>query len=441
MMSILKHSLFILALATFAFTSACSGGSSTAPSTTVDPDPTGQTPPPAPLPQPEEPKAAPTSVLIMIDADELSEEEEDDEAEEIRTEWEGLDVQRIGTTSFFVLQLPAGVDPQTVLAALDDDLRVIQAELNYHASAPEGGPDDLPTLGSDLLSSIRTQPGLAEFQLTTSHTLSTGVGIVVAVVDTGIDPTHPFLAGHIAANGYDFIGQDFDPTDERDFVDNDGDGAIDEQYGHGTFIASLVLAVAPDAQILPIRVLDAEGFGSASTVGAGIVWATDAGAQIINVSVEMGTVSEAVKEAISYARDRGVLVVAAAGNEAMSSVGFPARFNDVLAVTALGTGDVLAAFANSGSQVDLAAPGVGLIGAMPMDKSASGTARWSGTSFSAPLVAGSAALVLASQPKLDAVEAGSVLLDTARPIDAQNPMFRGDLGDGYVQLLNALQNP
>jgi subtilisin family serine protease len=433
-----RYWVLFLLFAVGAFSGGCSGGGSTGPEGAEGTADTGDQPIPG-TPLPGTPQSEPTSVLVMIDGDELSEEEEDDEADEIRSELSGLNITRIGTTSFYVLDLPANVDPQDVLDTLDDDLRVVQAELNYHASAPEGGPDDLPTLGSDLLSSVRTQPRLAEFQLDAAHALSTGAGVIVAVVDTGVDFSHPLLAGSIASGGFDFVARDLDPSDERDFVDNDNDGTVDEQYGHGTFIASLVLAIAPDAQILPVRVLDAEGFGNASTVGAGIVWAADAGAQIINVSIEMATDSEAVKEAISYARDRGATVVAAAGNGGNSDIGFPARFSDVLAVTSLGVGDVVAPFANTGSQIDLAAPGMDLIGAVPMDLNLAGTARWSGTSFSVPLVAGSAALVLALDPALEATAVGEQLRETARPIDDQNPALAGKLGDGFVQVLAALQ--
>ena len=131
------------------------------------------------------------------------------------------------------------------------------------------------------------------------------------------------------------IGNDDDPREERNFVDDDGDGRVDNDYGHGTFVASLVLAVAPDARILPIRALDDEGFGSASGVASAIVWAVDQGADVVNFSIDMTVESEALKEAIDYARDRGVVIVGAAGNAALSELQFPARFDRVLAVGAV----------------------------------------------------------------------------------------------------------
>jgi subtilisin family serine protease len=146
-----------------------------------------------------------------------------------------------------------------------------------------------------------------------------------------------------------------------------------------------------------------------------------------------------VREAVKYARDRRVVVVAAAGNAGGIDIAFPARYSDVLGVTAVdGTGRK-PPFASAGSAVSLVAPGVSVLGAMPMDLSASGTARWSGTSFAAPLVAGAAALVRAASPALSAEEVGRRLTDTASSVDPMNPTLAGQLGRGLVQPLAALQ--
>jgi len=418
----LEHALALLLFAA----AGCAGGSEA---------------PPAAGPG-EDPLAIPhqaSQVLLMLDSEELTEEEEENEADEILGRLSGLKIERIGQTSFFVLSLPAGADLKEILKDLDGDAQVVVSELDYVVSGPEGGPDDVPTLGSDVLSSIRSQPALAALRLPEAQALSRGAGVVVAVLDTGVDFGHPFLAGQLAAGGFDFIGRDSDPSDERDGLDNDGDGIADEQFGHGTFVASLILAVAPDAMVLPVRVLDAEGFGTASTVAAGIVWAVDAGAQVINISVDIPTASEAVKEAISYAEDRDVLVVAAAGNGASTTVVFPARFGAVIAVAAVNAQGMVSPSSNTGSDVDMAAPGVGLIGAFPESANPSGTARWSGTSFASPIVAGSAALVRSAFPGLEAGAAAQRLADSAAPLDQINPGSSGRLGEGLVQPLEALR--
>ena len=390
---------------------------------------TGTTLPAVPAPSVDPPTSQPHlagQVLVMLD-----DPEDDDEVDEIRDEFAGLDLTRIGQTAFFILRVPAGTDLDALLEDLDDDLRVVDSTLDFVGEAPEGGPSDGPIVGSDLFSAIPTQPDLDALGLAVAQGVSTGAGQLIAVIDTGIDFSHPFLVGKIAAGGFDFIGQDGDPTDERKFLDEDGDGLIDEQFGHGTFIASLVLTVAPDAMILPVRSLDAEGYGTSSTVAAGIIWAVDAGATVINLSVNISQDADVVKEAVDYAKDNDVVVVAAAGNAA-GDVVFPARYGDVVAVAAVRDTGVAATFTNRGSAVDIVAPGVGILGAIPQSMSPAGTARWSGTSFAAPLVAGTVALVGSAHPQLEMKAIGERVVERARSVDAVNPGLQGQLGRGMV---------
>jgi subtilisin family serine protease len=402
----MRSSLLLLALLC-----ACGGGGNSAPSVTGEP----------------------RQVMVLL------EEADDHEAEDIREDFGGVTVEQLGSSAIYVLTLDATVDLDEVLDELDHDARVLVSEPDYSAESPEGDPADQPVLGGDFAASIPVQPELDPLALPAAHAISTGSGVVVAVVDTGIDPAHPALAGRVMAGGYDFIGRDFDPRDQRNLRDDDRDGAVDEQYGHGTFVASLVLAVAPDAMILPVRVLDAEGFGTSSTVAAGIIWAVDQGADVINLSADLPDAPEMVREAIHYARDRGALVVAAAGNAGGTDIAFPARHSDVLGVTAVDVTGVKPPFASAGGAVSLVAPGVAILGAVPMDLSPSGTARWSGTSFATPLVAGAAALVRSAFPGLSPEEAALRLEDTAASVDPMNPGLAGRLGQGLVQPLAALQ--
>jgi len=399
---------------------ACGGGSSADP----DDDPAAQ---PDPTPDPVVSFGA-TKILIS-----LAEPEDEDEIEELREDFAALLIERIGTTSFFVLTIPAGEDPVRFVADLDDDFRVVISELDYVASAPEGGPSGSATLGSELIDLIASQRALDPLQLATAHATSRGAGVVVAVVDTGVDASHPFLAGRIAPGGRDFIDDDNDPREERNFIDDDGDGRVDGDYGHGTFVASLVLAVAPDALVLPVRVLDDEGFGTASSVAAGIVWAVDMGADIVNFSIDMPVESEAVKKAIEFARDRGVIVVGAAGNGGDTKLQFPARFDRVVAVAAVDNNGIIPPFSNVGSKVDFVAPGTDILGAVTLDLNPFGTARWSGTSFSTPIVAGSLALLRAAFPAEDARALVDRLEATAQPLDAMNPQHSERLGAGLVR--------
>jgi subtilisin family serine protease len=371
---------------------------------------------------------AETEVIVQLaDPDDAA------EVDDLLNDHQGLRIERIGQTSFFVLGVPPGTDLDALLDDLDSDLRVMQSSPNFLGELPEGGPRDLPTLGSDQLAAIAVQPGLDLLDLVAAQAVARGAGVVVGVVDTGVDVTHPYLQANLEPNGFDFIDQDGDPNETRDFVDNDQDGLVDEQFGHGTFVASLVLAVAPDARILPVRALNDDGIGTTSTIAAGIIWAVDNGAHVVNVSVDIPSAPEAVREAIHYAEAREVVVVAAGGNSGDRQVIFPARFSDVIAVAAVDATGVVPEFSNVGSMVNLVAPGVDLIGAFPMAESPVGTARWSGTSFSAPLVSGSAALVIAVSPGMQADEVIRRLEDTAQNVDALNPLLAGRLGEGLVQ--------
>jgi len=382
---------------------------------------------------------AETQLLVMLSEPDEFEDDESEAEDDFLEDFGGLALERIGATSFFVITIPAGQDPRAVLKELDDDLRVVFTELDYVASAPVGGPSGSATLGSELLDLISTQPGLQPLALNLAHTRTRGAGVVVALIDSGIDFTNPYFAGRIAPGGRDFIGQDMDPTDERNFTDDDGDGLIDEGYGHGTFAASLVLAVAPEARVLPVRVLNDEGFGTASGVAAGIIWAVDQGAHVINISIDIPVESEIVKDAVKFAKERGIPVVAAAGNDTLTELRFPSRLDRVFAVASVDEQGRVAAFSNVGAKVDIAAPGVDLLGAVPLDLNPIGTARWSGTSFSAPIVAGSFALLRAAYPGEDAQALSRRLTSTAFDLGAVNPEQSEKLGAGLIQPAAALE--
>lgn len=374
-----------------------------------------------------------TQLLVM-----LENPDDSDEIEDLREDFGGVAITRIGTSPFYVLDVPAGTDLARLQRELDDDLRVVDATPNYLGEMPEGNPSHQPTFGDDDVAAIAPQPALALLGLSEAHALGTGAGVVVAIVDTGIDPAHPAVAGRIAPNGFDFVGRDADPTDERNLVDDDRDGLVDEQYGHGTFVASLVLSVAPDAVVLPVRCLNDEGVGTVSSIAAGIYWAVDAGAQVVNVSVEVPETSDVLRHAIDYAHGRGVLLVAAAGNGGRADVTFPARYGGVVAVAAVTEGGVAAPFTNVGSAVSVVAPGVGILGAMPFDVAPAGTARWSGTSFAAPVVSGVAALIRARFPELSREAVRQRIEAAATPVDALNPALAGRLGRGLVNAAAAV---
>jgi hypothetical protein len=223
--------------------------------------------------------------------------------------------------------------------------------------------------------------------------------VTIAVIDTGIDASHPSVRGHLWEGpggmiGYDFLDGDPDPDESREA------GPV---AGHGTFIAGLIALAAPKVRIMPLRVLSGEGTGSAFDAAEAINYAAQNGARVISMSfgTEGSRVPHVLRDAIRSAYDRGVVLVAAAGNDAERAVPYPASDDErVIAVGACGY-DSQAGFSNYGRHVDISAPGVGLVSAMPgtypEDGRAYRYARWSGTSFSTGLVSAACAVLLATE--------------------------------------------
>ena len=286
-------------------------------------------------------------------------------------------------------RLAARIKRSSHVRYAEPDYATELADNRYH-SWPSGDPED----AGDEPGPFRDQPLSQRLQLDQVHVMSTGAGTTVAVLDTGAQLDHPALAGRLVP-GYDYLDDDADPTDVEEGLDVNGNGVVDEAFGHGTFVAGMVALVAPDARIMPLRVLDSDGSGSVFLVSQAIIDATDAGADVVNIS--LGTSqklkSKLIKDVIDYADDHGVQVVAAAGNGNTDSYQYPAQNKGVTSVTSSEVAqDEVAAFANWGSWVDLAAPADHVLGPVP----GGGYAWWAGTSMAAPQVSGQIALIKAS---------------------------------------------
>ncbi|MGH7565552.1 MAG: S8 family serine peptidase [Gemmatimonadota bacterium] len=312
-----------------------------------------------------------------------------------------------------LLGLPAGSDVVGILPALRADPALVAAAPNGVLGTPETEAEGRSTMafadpsltGSD----YSDQNALDRMRVPEAWEASRGAGVVVAVLDTGVDPTHPLLAGRLATGGVDVIDGDTDPSEVADGVDSDGDGLTDEAMGHGTFVAGLVLSVAPEARVLPIRVLDSDGVGTAFQVAVGLEAARRAGARVVNLSLGMTEEADVVEQVIDEMEDEGVVFIASAGNRASDRRQFPAGAGDVIGVAAIDEDDRRAEFSNFGSWVSASAPGVGLVSLLPTG--ALGT--WSGTSFAAALASGEAALLIALAPGARADDIRDAILDSA----------------------------
>lgn len=263
---------------------------------------------------------------------------------------------------------------------------------------------------------------------------SRGEGVVVAVVDTGIDYRHPDIAanvwtnsGEIPGNGIDDDGNGFvDDVRGWDFVgasvgapaeDNDPD----DGHFHGTHVAGTIAAVGDNAlgvigvawkaKVMAVKGLDDTGTGQSSDLARAIVYAVDNGADVINASFGGSGYSLVEEEAVNYARAHGVVFVAAAGNSTQEVADFtPASIPAAIAVSALSTSDTLAFFSNYGHKVEVAAPGEDILS---LERGTSGYRRASGTSMAAPHVCGVAALILARHPEFSGEQVRQLLRETA----------------------------
>lgn len=291
---------------------------------------------------------------------------------------------------------------------------------------------------------ISAQPAMGRIGLgITQPRPATGEGVLVAVIDSGFVADHPYLKERWATKAlrWDYLDGDDNPEDKRDGRDDDGDGQVDESFGHGTFVAGIVHTLAMDAKIIPYRVVDNEGRVSDVVVADAIGRAQAAGARVINLSLALPGNSPVLTAAIQRAAAAGVLVVGSAGNNGSSSPWYPAADPCALSVTAIDDGGTLAPFANYGFEVDLALPGVNVLSSFPKTRVRTPEgdrdylyASWSGTSVAAPFVSGQAALLLSMDPTLGPAELSALIAMTAASVDQANPLRAGLLGRGRPQI-------
>ncbi len=268
---------------------------------------------------------------------------------------------------------------------------------------------------------------------------ATGDGATVAVLDTGVDDDHPDLADNVV-DGKTFVDACGESEGDCGFFGGDGYNGNDCNFAwsddndHGSHVAGTAAAVrgngegvaggvSTEASILAGKVLTGCGSGSYSAIADGIRWATDNGADVINMSLGGDSGAQTLKNACQYAVDNGVVVVAAAGNSGPCSdcVGYPAKYDSVIAVSATDDDDNLANFSSTGPEVDLAAPGDGVLSTIPPESDSGSTYEdgyetLRGTSMASPHVAGAAAQVVAETGISDNQAVRRELKDTAEDI-------------------------
>ncbi len=312
----------------------------------------------------------------------------------------GRAVGEIPALNVIVLEVaPQAVD--NVLRAFSQNPDVLYAERNgmAHADVDPNDPYDNTTCYNSKYDGCVTQWAWAKIQAYQAWDISTGsVSVKVAVVDTGIDNSHPDLPAVVA---------------QKDFINSDNNAEDDN--GHGTHVAGTIGAQTNNStgvagtnwnvSLVAAKVLNRSGSGSYSAVANGIIWVADNGAKVINLSLGGSAPSVTLKNAVNYAWNKGAVLACSAGNSGTSAKNYPAAYPNCIAVAATNQNDQKASFSNYGSKwVDVAAPGVAILSTLPNTSVYLNTQygyyqnydSLAGTSMAAPHVAGLAGLVWAS---------------------------------------------
>jgi thermitase len=353
--------------------------------------------------------------------------------EDVRAAIEALDLELVdarGSDRLAMLRDAGERDATEVLEALGqvDVLAFAESQVRYELLFE---PNDFGTylwgLNNDGSNGGIEDMDVGAFE---AWDIATGAGVVVAVIDTGLDVDHPDLKpnlwvneGEVANNGIDDDGNGYiDDVHGYDFVSRDGDP--NDNVGHGTHVAGTIAAAANDgygvpglafgSRVMGLKLLDVSSGGGAYTAAEAINYAVNEGAQVINASWGSYGYSTALRNAINYARSRGVVFVAAAGNEANNNDNsplYPASYevDNVISVAASDRSDRLASFSNYGQNVDLAAPGVEIVSTWI------GRDGWTwqdGTSMASPHVAAAAAVVREAAPHLTPAETRQLFMQT-----------------------------
>ena len=363
----------------------------------------------------------------------------------------------------FLVTASSAIDPNAFLQTLRSQPGVTNAELDAllkvmqstPPAAPSGLWDSTPMnyFGTTVWHGYVAQPAGTIVRLpdTQSAFNVTGAGIV-ADIDTGVDPNHPVLQP-VLLPGYDFIRNQPIGSEMTDFTGapppnstnianvNQSTAAVLDQstaavldggqqyaaFGHGTMVAGIIHLVAPTAQIMPLKAFQADGTGYLSDILRAIYFAVQNGAKVINMSFSLPTYSWEMAQAAKFAVRHQVICVASAGNDGKEEMIFPAGLASVMGVGSTANNDTRSTFSNYGDDlVWVAAPGEGVITTYPFGTYAAG---W-GTSFSAPMVSGAAALLLSVSPNCN---------ESCAEKSAANAVpLSSDMGNGRLDLYQAV---
>ncbi len=328
------------------------------------------------------------------------------------------------TQPFYVVQSSLNETTDELIENLSHDYDIDFAEPNYIFTKQVSKMETVPN--DEFFQPY--QWNLNQINVSGGWDFSSGDNVKIAILDTGVDPEHLEMKTKIK-HGYNA----FDGSD--DFADD---------HGHGTHVAGVASAltnnvtgiagISWNSEILPVKVLDKDGAGTSFEVAKGLYWAVDHGAKVINMSLGDYYHTDVLHEAIQYAYDHDVILIAASGNDNVDDPMYPANYDEVLTVAAVDDARNRAFFSNYGSHIDVAAPGVHIPSLFPDNN----YVVMSGTSMAAPHVAGLAGLIRSMRPDLNNEEVYEVIKSTAKDIGTKG--HDSYYGFGEIDVARALES-
>ena len=262
-----------------------------------------------------------------------------------------VDIQHLPQLNVYQLNVSTAQDLEVTAAQIEALPQVVFCHPNYLIDPLNTVQSSLPVSDELHTGDYLNQPAVEELRLAEAQALSRGANVKVAVLDGGVEYGHPAFGGK-AVSGYDYVDDDYDASDEPGGPNS----------GHGTFVAGVIHLVAPDAVIRSYRVTNVLGESDGYIVAEAILQAVADGCQVINLSMVTMDEHKGITSALQYARDHGVLTVAAAGNGQEESARYPASDANAIGVAAVDSNLTLADFSNFGQYVDICAPGTEIYG-------------------------------------------------------------------------------
>lgn len=332
--------------------------------------------------------------------------------------------------SFAIYSAASETQADTVASAMHTNsmIRGVEVQSSQPAPLPPGTRPSkgstIPVVGDRATLQYENRALLSMINWNSNLANGNGREVRVAILDTGLASNASGLWAKVAAS-QNFVEPSFLAIDRPTNTDSNFNGDVDEAVGHGTMVAGIVDFVAPKVKLIVGRVADSDGSAHAWNVVQGIRFAVENGAEVINLSLASPERNRTVARAIAYAERKGVVVVAGLGNSAASEAFYPAKFQTVIGVSAVGAGGVKTSFSNWANKTEAAAPGFSVVSQYWDGE----LTQWSGTSFASAFVTASIADCLRRTPgEVDPSWIRLAVSLSGKNVNSQNPNYRNKLG-------------